>query len=281
MMKCFLIIILLITNLYGQINRTNGDINDDGEINVADVVTLVSYILDDTVNENSDLNQDGLLDLLIGDRVGAITYFENIGTALSPSFQLINSNLGDVDVSSLQSSNGYAIPNFFNHNNTTYLMVGSHDGYIHFYDSLAANFGIGQSFNNRSSQFLGINVGAYSAPYINDIDSDGNLDLFLGQDLGGVFHLEHDSLSTLSIEYLDESENIHLYPNPCGDKIILDVLKPIEGSSYAHIYDYEGRLLKSVLIFIGENEINTQNLQKGLYIIKTDVSATHKRFIKR
>ena len=228
-----------------------------------------------------DLNQDGLLDLLIGDRIGAITYFENIGTALSPSFQLINSNLGDVDVTSLQSSNGYAIPNFFNYNNTTYLMVGSHDGFLHFYDSLAANFGIGQSFNNRSSQFLGINVGAYSAPYINDIDSDGKLDLFLGQDLGGVFHLEHDSLSTLSIEYLDESENIHLYPNPCGDKIILEILKSIEVPSYAHIYDYEGRLLKSVLISIGENEINTQDLQKGLYIIKTDVSIIHKRFIKR
>ena len=63
-MKCFLIIILLITNIYGQTNRTNGDINDDGEINVADIVTLVSYILDDTVNVNGDLNQDGSLDIL-------------------------------------------------------------------------------------------------------------------------------------------------------------------------------------------------------------------------
>ena len=119
------------------------------------------------------------------------------------------------------------------------------------------------------------------APYINDIDADGKLDLFLGQDLGGVFHLEHDSLSTLSFEYLDESENIHLYPNPCGDKIILEILKSIEIPSYAHIYDYEGRLLKSVLISIGENQIDTQDLQKGLYIIKTDVSIIHKRFIKR
>ena len=64
MIKYLLIIILLITNIYGQINRTNGDINDDGEINVADIVTLVSYILDDTVNENGDLNQDGFLDIL-------------------------------------------------------------------------------------------------------------------------------------------------------------------------------------------------------------------------
>ena len=64
MRKYLFIIILLITNIHGQTNRTNGDINDDGEINVADVVTLVSYILDDTVNENGDLNQDGFLDIL-------------------------------------------------------------------------------------------------------------------------------------------------------------------------------------------------------------------------
>ena len=64
MIKYLLIIVLLITNIYGQINRINGDINDDGEINVVDVVTLVSYILDDTVNGNGDLNQDDFLDIL-------------------------------------------------------------------------------------------------------------------------------------------------------------------------------------------------------------------------
>ena len=116
--------------------------------------------------------------MLIGDRVGGLTFYENTGTSSAASFQLINDNLGGVDVSSLQSSNGYAIPNFFNHNNDIYLMVGSHDGYLHFYDSLSGNLGIGQSFNNISNQFLGINVGAYSAPFINDIDADGKLNLF-------------------------------------------------------------------------------------------------------
>jgi hypothetical protein len=64
MKRYLIIIILLTTNLYGQINRTNGDINDDGEIDVIDVVLLVSNILDDTVNENADINQDGLLNVI-------------------------------------------------------------------------------------------------------------------------------------------------------------------------------------------------------------------------
>jgi hypothetical protein len=41
-----------------------GDINDDGQINVVDVVLLVSCILDDIVNENGDLNQDGSLNVI-------------------------------------------------------------------------------------------------------------------------------------------------------------------------------------------------------------------------
>ena len=64
-MKRYLFIIILLTaNIYGQVNRTLGDINDDGEINVIDVVLLVSYILDGTVNENGDMNQDDLLNVL-------------------------------------------------------------------------------------------------------------------------------------------------------------------------------------------------------------------------
>ena len=64
MTKHLFLIILLITNIYGQDNRITGDINDDGEINVIDVVLLVSNILDDTVDENGDINQDNLLNVL-------------------------------------------------------------------------------------------------------------------------------------------------------------------------------------------------------------------------
>ena len=64
MTKHLFLIILLITNIYGQDNRIIGDINDDGEINVIDVVLLVSNILDDEVDESSDINQDDLLNVI-------------------------------------------------------------------------------------------------------------------------------------------------------------------------------------------------------------------------
>ena len=54
----------MIASINAQQNRTIGDMNDDGEINVIDVVLLVSNILDDTVDENGDINQDGSLDII-------------------------------------------------------------------------------------------------------------------------------------------------------------------------------------------------------------------------
>tara|TARA_Y100000590_G_C15351752_1_gene875446 strand:- start:473 stop:796 length:324 start_codon:yes stop_codon:yes gene_type:complete len=47
-----------------KFNSSNGDINADGTINVADVVTLVNMIFDDyEVNINNDLNNDGLINI--------------------------------------------------------------------------------------------------------------------------------------------------------------------------------------------------------------------------
>ena len=52
---------------YSYTNNTceeYGDINSDGQINIIDVVLLVSNILDDIVNGNGDINQDGSLNII-------------------------------------------------------------------------------------------------------------------------------------------------------------------------------------------------------------------------
>ena len=43
-----------------------------------------------------DMNGDGLLDLIVGERGGIINYFENTGTTTNPIFTLNNDTLGEV-----------------------------------------------------------------------------------------------------------------------------------------------------------------------------------------
>ena len=41
-----------------------GDVNQDGDVNILDVVLTVTLILDSEFNESADLNSDGAVDVL-------------------------------------------------------------------------------------------------------------------------------------------------------------------------------------------------------------------------
>ncbi len=70
------------------------------------------------------------------------------------------------------------------------------------------------SFNLVSDNFLNINVGAYSSFHVNDLDQDGYLDLFVGQDLGGLYHFEVNPNSQSDVEELKNELDLIIYPNP-------------------------------------------------------------------
>ena len=72
-MKKILILLISFTQIFSHShfenssfyhNRTLGDINDDGLVNVQDIVLIVSYILGALSNEEADLNQDGLINVI-------------------------------------------------------------------------------------------------------------------------------------------------------------------------------------------------------------------------
>ena len=51
--------------LYDQLNiNQNGDINNDGILNVLDIVLLVNIILSNEYDIIADINEDGFIDIL-------------------------------------------------------------------------------------------------------------------------------------------------------------------------------------------------------------------------
>ena len=167
-----------------------------------------------------DLDNDGLLDLILGKRSGEIMFFQNIGTTINPSFELSNPKLGDIDVATLVPD-GYPSPHFFRKNDTTYLFLGSVDGELFYYDSIDTHLSPGDTFRLDSDHFLGLNVGAYSSFAVNNIDNDAFLDLFVGQDLGGIYHFEVDPNSSSSLSEIKTEQSFDLYPNPAKNEIYI------------------------------------------------------------
>lgn len=224
-----------------------------------------------------DLDQDGLLDLLIGTKSGHILYYRNIGTANSPSFQLENSELGNVNLTQ-SNPNSIAAPHFFRIGDTTHLFAGSADGELFYYDSIDGQFSTGESFRLVSPHYLSIDVEAYSAFWVEDIDLDGNLDMFVGQDLGGLYHFEADPNSSVSLQEIP-MQIIAVYPNPGNDHLNISAEYPIEQFRVVNINGqtvFEGTPDKTF------TTLDTGTLSNGTYVIfvSTKMGTTAKRWVK-
>lgn len=223
-----------------------------------------------------DLNKDNLLDLVIGKKTGEIVYYQNTGSANNPSFKLMNTQLGNVDVAS--TPDGYAIPHFFNVNDTLHLFVGAFDGKLHYYNDIDNKLAAGESFSLVSHEFLGINVGAYSSFFVDDCDNDGKLNLFIGQDLGGISHLEVDPTSSASIEE-HLAPSIIAYPNPAKTILTLVPSQKEETIISVTVVNLVGQLLP---VDFEHNNLILSDLAPGKYFVRvqTTTSSSTISFIK-
>lgn len=224
-----------------------------------------------------DLNKDGILDLVLGKKTGEIVYYRNTSST-SYNFILENSQLGMVDVAT-DTPDGYAVPHFFEYADSMYLMVGAADGKLRFYKNISDSLIAGQSFHQVSDDYLTISreIGAYSAPYVLDIDSDGNLDLFTGQDAGGIFHLENGENGGVGLnEESKIDDEIFIIPNPFSDILEIATSKEVEIT----IVDLFGNIILSKKIFSGKNQIETVNLSSGIYFVFSDISKKVNKVIK-
>ncbi len=207
-----------------------------------------------------DLNNDGLLDLLIGNRLGNIAYYENIGTPTAPSFELSNATLGEVDILPGNQSSNAAI-HFFRENGETHLFCGSFEGNLVYYDDIDGNLGQGELFNLVSDTYQGIDVGKHSAVYTFDLDQDGNRNLFLGQDLGGLYHYDISFDSTATLSELTSSI-VSLYPNP-GDGIF--TVSSSETIQKIDILNTSGQIIETQLTDDSTVTLHMEQLPAGMY----------------
>lgn len=215
-----------------------------------------------------DLDEDGLLDLILGKKSGQLIYYRNVGTTNAPQFSLFNSSLGNVNVA-FDSPDGYATPHFFRYDDTTRLFVGDLAGRMHFFSNIDGNLDPGDSFTEESSNYLGINTEAYSSFWVADMNANGKLELYAGQDLGGIYRFEHDPSSNVSITEIDES-NLNIYPNPTNNMITLssnDNL--IEG---VQIINLQSQIVLTEKESSKKIQVDLSNFPSGVYFVSVELS---------
>jgi hypothetical protein len=265
----------------GDVDLIVGDLNGNlhyfentGGSGVANLQLKASLLKDDLGNTIDvglfaypflfDVDNDGDLDLIIGERRGKLSFYENIGELWAPKFKFITDSWGGVDVKQSGFVEGHSKPCLFRDRaGEVQLFVGSEEGVIHHYNNIKGNL-LG-TFNEEEYSVANINLGRNSALMLYDYNDDGKYDMIVGNVRGGLVYYNGltETVGTKELTNL----SFKLFPNPTSGRVSFEFTE----TTSVEIYSIEGKLHKQFQLERGVHSIEL-NLPKALYFVKVSVS---------
>lgn len=216
-----------------------------------------------------DVNHDGLLDLIIGERDGNLNYYQNSGTVSNPLFSNGDNFFGDVDVRQPGYTTGYSAPYLVQlaPGDPYTLLVGCERGIVFRYTNIDNN--LNGTFLKEDSTFAGINQGVRSTASGGDIDADGKLELLVGNYRGGVtFYNDAPNINTPEVH---QQPPLELHPNPAADVCLVNVPLSLQAHPFTiEITNALGQKFLSREIGSGEKlaSIPVASLPPGTYVLR-------------
>lgn len=132
-----------------------------------------------------DIDGDGDQDGFVGQANGAIEFFENAGSKTLPAFQ----NNGYMSIGAPNGSSNLTFGDLDGDGDQD-VFIGDETGILIYYENTGNKFN--PSFTlSLSNPLNGVNEGNYSSAYLVDIDCDGDLDCFIGNENGEIFYYEN------------------------------------------------------------------------------------------
>jgi len=215
-----------------------------------------------------DVNGDSKPDLIIGEKSGTISYFENMGTINEPEYGSLATNdfFGGIDVMK-ECCGGYSVPFLTSDSvGNQLLYVSSESGFLYQFNNIENN--IDGDFNLVDSLYLN---GLRSTISGGDINGDGNDELIYGEYAGGLRILKKGNPIWIGIQDNQKNEvDINIYPNPALSEITISINRKTNYQSGSmKIFNHFGQLVLEDFLTETDNfkKADLSAEQSGVYII--------------
>ncbi|MCB0761277.1 MAG: T9SS type A sorting domain-containing protein [Flavobacteriales bacterium] len=214
-----------------------------------------------------DINNDGTLDLLVGERNGNVNYIRNNGTAESFSFVLEQDTIGDALATNFLGIFGNAVPFFWRDEaDEIHMLLGTETGNIMHFDNISGN--LEGTFNLVTENFADIWEGTYSGACMYDFTGDDTLDIVYGQVGGGLAFYRGGDL-IINTPEINELANLNIFPNPASDLVYVSGIQALDAGSWLRVRDMLGREVVAQKCTSTPNcPIDVSALKSGWYLVE-------------
>lgn len=226
-----------------QLNTLNID-----SISIGSVATPILY----------DYNNDGLLDIICGERRGGFHYLKNISVDNELKFNYENDLLGLAIIKEEGETLGYSAPTLFieESTQTPHIIANNYNGNLYLISDLDKTV-----FTFTDSIFSNIKTPGVGGVAVYDFNNDGFLEIMIGSANGGLnFYSQKNDIVPIK----NYTQNLlKIYPNPATNMLYITNSTALLNSE---IFDCTGKLISTKNKVNGK--LNIQHLSKGLYILK-------------
>ncbi|MEZ4721468.1 MAG: FG-GAP-like repeat-containing protein [Flavobacteriales bacterium] len=149
-----------------------------------------------------DLTGDGLPDMVVGNSGYSVfnpdlspaflQYYKNLGSKEAPVYKLVNTNFAEVNLLNLYIA--HPTLGDLDDDGDLDMVVGDGQGYIHIYENTGSATAL--YFELKASKYKNIHLQGEAHPQLFDMNSDGMLDLIIGDGSGKIHYFENDGSDT-------------------------------------------------------------------------------------